>query len=99
MSGIEQDTQHPSASLLDQAETRLAQALGRLEAALEAREQTWSQSAAAVAPDPGQNQDLNDEIARLKTENGELRALVGEAYDRVDGVIGKLKAQMDRVEG
>ena len=95
MSGIDQDTQNASAGRLDQAETRLAQALGRLEAALDVREQAWTQAQADTQAQSQPDPALTVEIERLKAENGELRALVGEAYARVDGAIGKLKAQME----
>lgn len=79
MSGLEND----SASRIKNAEERLARAIGRLEAALDA------QGEAALAK-PG----LADELSRLQTENIELRALVGRASESLDTTIAKLKSQL-----
>ena len=84
MSGIDNDSTHR----LQNAEQRLALAIGRLEAALEA--QVASQAASASQVDPA----LAGELSRLQSENGELRALVGSASERLDGAIAKLKTQL-----
>lgn len=84
MSGIDNDSTHR----LQNAEQRLALAIGRLEAALEA--QVASQAASASQVDPA----LVGELSRLQNENGELRALVGSASERLDGAIAKLKTQL-----
>ena len=80
MSGIDND----STDRIKNAEERLARAIGRLEAALDA------QSATAPQVDPG----LAQELSRLQTENGELRTLVGRAQISLDGTIAKLKTQL-----
>ena len=80
MSGIDNDSTHR----LQNAEQRLALAIGRLEAALEAK------AASASQVDPA----LAGELSRLQSENGELRALVGNASERLDGAIAKLKTQL-----
>lgn len=84
MSGIDNDSTHR----LQNAEQRLARAIGRLEAALQA--QVASQVASANKVDPA----LAQELSRLQSENGELRALVGSASERLDGAIAKLKTQL-----
>ena len=80
MSGIDNN----NTDRIKNAEERLARAIGRLEAALDA------QSATATKVDPG----LAQELSRLQTENGELRTLVGRAQAGLDGTIAKLKTQL-----
>ena len=80
MSGIDNDSSHR----LQNAEQRLALSIGRLEAVLE------TQMASANKADPA----LAQELGRLQSENGELRALVGGASARLDGAIAKLKTQL-----
>ncbi|MCR4378925.1 MAG: hypothetical protein NUV50_12640 [Rhodospirillales bacterium] len=84
MSGIDNDSTHR----LQNAEQRLALAIGRLEAALEVK--AASQATSAHKVDPA----LAQELSRLQGENGELRALVGSASERLDGAIAKLKTQL-----
>lgn len=83
MSGTEND----SNVRMKNAEERLARAIGRLEAALDAQVQAPS------APNKADS-TLADELSRLQTENGELRALVGQASARLDDTIVKLKTQL-----
>jgi len=71
---------------LKNAEDRLARAIGRLQAALEAK----ADDAAPASADPS----LAGELSRLQTENTELRTLVGQASERIDAAIGKLKSRM-----
>jgi hypothetical protein len=84
VSGIDNNSTHR----LENAEQRLARAIGRLEAALDA--QASSQAASANKVDPA----LAQELSRLQSENGELRSLVGSASERLDGAIAKLKTQL-----
>lgn len=72
---------------LEQAEQRLAQAMGRLEGALDAKA-----SAGQVDTPPA---PLADELSRLQTENAELKALVNKASSSLDATIDKLKQQME----
>lgn len=78
---------HDTAERLKKAEERLAVAIGRLEAALEAQADN---APGQGVPDPA----LAEEISRLQSENAELRDLVGEAATRLDGAIGQLKSRM-----
>ena len=80
MSGIDNTTVNRIAN----AEDRLARAIGRLEAALE------TQAASAKPIDA----NLAQELSRLQTENGELRALVGTASARLDDTIVRLKTKL-----
>ena len=72
-------------SRLEQAEQRLAQAMGRLEGALDAKASAGGQGDAPLA----------DELSRLQTENAELKALVNQASSSLDATIDKLKQQME----
>lgn len=79
-------TENDSAKRINIAEDRLARAIDRLQAALQAQAQNHT----AGAPDPA----LAEELSRLQSENGALRALVGDAGTRLDATISKLKTQM-----
>lgn len=86
-------TPNPTQSRIRAAEERLARAIGRLEGALE-------KSASAFAADPAQpglaqpDPVLSAEVARLGAENDKLRALVGQAGERLDATIVRLKAHL-----
>jgi len=67
-------------SRLEQANQRLAQAIGRLEGALEAKGKRTDN----LAPD----------LSRLQAENVVLKGLMGQASTRLDATIVQLKAQM-----
>lgn len=69
---------------LEQAEQRLATAMGRLEGALNAKAASGGNVDASLA----------DELSRLQTENSELKALVGQASSSLDSTIAKLKQQV-----
>lgn len=75
-------TENHNATRLSNAEQRLTRAIERLDAALQ-------HSGPAVA-DP----QLSEELSRLQSENAHLRSLVGQASDRLDGTIAKLKTQL-----
>lgn len=81
-------TENHNANRLHNAEQRLARAIDRLDAAL--RNSTLGTQASAQAPDP----QLSEAVSRLQSENAELRTLVGQASDRLDGTIAKLKTQL-----
>ncbi len=78
------DIDKSSNNRLQNAEQRLAQAIGRLEAALDA------QGDKAPKADAG----LAQELSRLQTENVELRTLVGQASASLDTTIAKLKTHV-----
>jgi len=69
---------------MQNAEQRLAQAIGRLEAALDAQGNNASKADVGLA----------QELSRLQTENVELRTLVGRASASLDTTITKLKTQL-----
>jgi hypothetical protein len=77
-------TENHNAIRLRHAEQRLARAIDRLDAALQ------NASSSAQAPDP----QLSEALSRLQSENAELRTMVGQASERLDGTIAKLKTQL-----
>lgn len=87
-------TPNPTQSRIRAAEERLARAIGRLEGALE------KSASAFAAADPAQpdlaqpDPVLSAEVARLGAENDKLRALVGQAGERLDATIVRLKAHL-----
>lgn len=85
MSGTEND----NSTRMKNAEERLARAIGRLEAALDAQASSAMASSSKTL-DPG----LAEELSRLQTENVELRTQVGRASERLDGTIAKLKTHL-----
>ena len=80
MSGFDNN----SNNRMQNAEQRLAQAIGRLEAALDAQGNNASKADVGLA----------QELSRLQTENVELRTLVGRASASLDTTITKLKTQL-----
>jgi len=69
---------------LEAAELRLAEAIVRLETALENR------ATSGVDTTP----DVSAELHRLQMENGDLKGLIGQSSLRLEATIGKLKDQM-----
>jgi len=69
---------------LEAAELRLAEAIVRLETALENR----------APSNPGTAPDVVAELQRLQAENGDLKGLIGQSSLRLEASIGKLKDQM-----
>lgn len=80
MVGEERDTQER----LQMAELRLANAIVRLESALENQN----------AVETGADENLAAELSRLQTENLELKGLAQQTSVRLDATIAQLKGQM-----
>ncbi|MCW8916731.1 MAG: DUF4164 domain-containing protein [Magnetovibrio sp.] len=74
------------ASPLQAAEKRLAQAIGRLEAAL----QTRATDEGSSNSDP----QLQAQLDSLSAENQELRTILGSTAQRLDGTIAKFKSKL-----
>ena len=69
---------------LKAAEDRLAQAIGRLEAVVSARPSASQDTSAVQA-----------QLEALSAENEELRAVIGNTSQRLDGTIAKFKAKLE----
>ena len=85
------NAENASGERLKAAEDRLARAIGRLQAAADAR----ANAPAQASVDPG----LADQISLLKTENQSLRRLVVQASEKLDATIDRLKTHMAEPDG
>lgn len=73
---------------LKAAEDRLAQAIGRLEAAVSARPSGGQEASQDTSA-------LQAQLEALSAENEELRAVIGNTSQRLDGTIAKFKAKLE----
>ena len=72
---------------LKAAEDRLTQAIGRLEAVVAARP--------ADSQDTSDTSELRAQLEALSAENKDLRAVLGNTAERLDGTIAKFKSKLE----